>query len=360
MAGTNISSLLQTQYSLYQYNTDNTLLRIKLAQAERWKKESAAIEDKYDGSVQADYEARLQAAVDAKGEIAKPYQSVQSALKKIDDIRNKLLEMRTAASTGSAEAFDYAYSTLATMTGSAWLDKDSLITNNRTQAGTWPDRPQLYAAGSYQVQVNHYFLGNDYLIELDDGSGTVRPDLSEEVLSGGSISGTKFSDISNVSISGDQISFDVGGVTHTGTLKTGGGGVMHAWAYNNFTSSNPDPDLAAAEVDSLKARAMADIDDAIERVASAERQWNISEAQLKGVYDRLGLAQDQAKAEFETRSNEIIDAKNAELKAAKARYELSVNSLALTSGQAGNFIQQMFMSSPVGQSKGLFEIISGT
>lgn len=356
----NISALLQTQYSLYTYNSDNALLRVKLAQAERLDKEYKAIEDKYDGSVQADYEARLEAAVNAKAEIAAPYQKVQTALKKIDDIRNKLIEMRNAAALGSAEAFDYAYSTLTTMIGSTWTDSQSLSANNRTNANTWPDKPSLYSAGSYQIQLNHYFIGNDYAIEMDDGSGTVRPDPSDGTLSGGSVGGTPFADISNVSIADGKISFDVGGNTYTGTLKTGGGGVLNAWAYGNFASSNPDPDQAAAEIESQKAAAMSAINDAIERVRTAETQWNIAEAQLSGAFNRLGLAQEQAQSEFEAKSNEIIEAKTAEKKAAKARFDLSVNSLALTSGQATNFIQQMFMTSPIGEKKGLFDIISGT
>jgi len=356
---TDISALLQTQYSLYQYSSDNSMLRIKLAQAERWQKESDAIRDKYDGSVEAEYEARFQAAVEAKAEIVAPYQRVQTALGKIDDIRNKLLEMRTAASTGAAEAFDYAYSTLTTMVGSSWLDSQSLMSNNRTQSVTWPDKPDLFSAAGYQIQLNHYFLGNDYAIELDDGSGITRPDPSTGKLTGGSVTGMEYADLTNVTISGDQITFDAGGTTHTGTLKTGGGGVLNAWAYNNFTSSNPDPDQNAAEVTALKESAMAAIDDAIERVRMAETQWGIAEAQLSGALNSLGLRQDQAKEEFELKSNEVLDAKNAELKAAKARYELSVNSLTLTNGQAANFIQQMFMSSPFAEQKGLFEIIGG-
>jgi len=344
---TDISALLQTQHSLYQYSSDNAMLRIKLAQAERWKKESAAIQDKYDGSVQAEYEARLQAAADAKAEIAAPYQNVQTALDKIDDIRNKLLEMRTAASTGSAEAFDYAYSTLTSMVGSSWLDADSLMSNNRTLAGTWPDKTQLLNAGNYQIQMSHYFLGNDYAIELNDGSGTTRPDPSTSKLSGGSLSGVDFASLTNVTVTGDQITFDANGTTYTGPLKTGGGGVLNAWGYNNLASST-DQD-----------NAMAAIDAALERVRMAETQWGIAEAQLSGAYKTLGLKQDQAKDEFETKSNEILDAKNAELRAAKTRYELSVNTLSLTNGQASNFIQQMFMSSPFAEQKSLFEIISG-
>ncbi len=344
---TDISALLQTQYSLYQYSSDNAMLRIKLAQAERWKKESAAIEDKYDGSVEAEYEARLQAAVDAKAEIAAPYQRVQTALGKIDDIRNKLLEMRTAASTGSAEAFDYAYSTLTTMVGSSWLDSESLMTNNRTLSVTWPDKPSIYSAGNYEVQVNHYFLGNDYAIELDDGSGVTRPDPSTGKLSGGSLSGVDFADLTNVTATGDQITFDANGTTYTGTLKTGGGGVLNAWGYNNLASTT-DQDSA-----------MAAIDEALERVRMAETQWGVAEAQLSGAYDYLALRQDQANDEFQSKANEVLDAKNAELRAAKTRYELSVNTLSLTNGQASNFIQQMFMSSPFAEQKSLFEIISG-
>ena len=346
-----VSSLLQTQFNLYQGTSDNSLLRIKLAQAERLKKEYAAIEDKYDGSVQASYEAKLETAIEDKAGIGKSLQNVKSALGKIDDIRNKLLEMRAAVTTGSAEAFDYAYSTLSTMVGSSWLDKDNLMANNRTSSMTWPEKTTIAFGGGYQVQLTNYFLGSDYAIELD-GGGTVRPNLSTGKLDGGGaqLEGANFADISNPVITGDQISFDVGGNTYTGTLHRGGGGIMNAWAYENFTGSDP----AAA-----KAQAMADIDSALERVRKGETKWNIAGAQLEGAFNRLGIAQDEAKSEFEKISYEQLDAKNAEKKAAKARFDLSTNSLALTANRSTDFIYQMFISSPIAESKSILEIIGG-
>lgn len=343
-----ISSILQSQFDLFQANSTVALQRIKQAQAIRFQKEYEAISEKYDGSEQAVYEDKLAAAADAKAAAVMPLSQVKTALGKIDDIRNKLLEMRSAASLGSSEAFDYAYSTLTTMTGSAWLDKDNLMSNNRTVSNTWPDTNNLISAGGFQVSVPHYFLGNDYSIELSNGD-TLRPNPSTSMLDGTG-DGIAFADISNQVITGDQISFDAGGVTYTGTLHQGGGGVMNAWAYGNFTGT---------DADTQKALAMSNIDDALERVRKAETYWGIAETQLNSVVDRLGDVQDQAKADFEKVSYEVLDAKNAELKAAKSRYELSTNSLALTSGQATNFIQQMFMAQPIGQSKGLFDIIGG-
>jgi len=345
-----VSSLLQTQFNLYQGTSDNSLLRVKLAQAERLKKEYAAIEDKYDGSVQASYEAKLEAAVEAKAGMSKSLQNVQSALGKMDDIRNKLLEMRSAANTGSAEAFDYAYSTLSTMVGSSWLDSENLMANNRTSSMTWPEKTSIAFGGGYQVQVTNYFLGSDYAIELDDGSGAVRPNLSTNKLEGGSLEGHSFADISNPVINGDQISFDVGGVTYSGTLHRGGGGVMNAWAYENFTGSDP----AAA-----KSAAMSDIDDALDRIRKAEIQWNIAGAQLESAFNRLGVAQDDAQKEFEEISYEQLDAKNAEKKAAKARFDLATNGLALTASRSTDFIYQMFISNPIADKKSILEIVGG-
>lgn len=345
-----ISSLLQTQYSLFKGTSDNSLLRVKLAQAERLKRDYAAIEDKYDGSTQAEYEAKLEAAVEAKAGMSKSLQSVRSALGKMDDLRNKLLEMRTAASTGSAEAFDYAYSTMATMVGSAWLDPENLLANNRTSSLTWPEKTTIAHGGGYQVEVTNSFLGSDYAIELDGGLGTVRPNLSTNKLEGGDLGSPAFADISNATITGDQISFDVGGTTYTGTLHRGGGGVMNAWAYENFTGADP----AAAQ-----AQAIADIDEALKHIRTAEVKWSMSEAQLDGAFNRLGIAQDDAQAEFEKVSFEILDAKNAEKRAAKTRFDLSTNGLALTANRANDFIYQMFISSPIAEKKSMFDIIGG-
>lgn len=344
-----ISSLLQAQFNLYQGVSDNSLLRIKLAQAERLEKEYADIEDRYDGSEQAGYEDKLKSAIEAKAAVAAPLNQVTRALGKVDDFRNKLLEMRAAASLGSAEAFDYAYKTLSTMSGSSWVDGDNLVANNRTGYNTWPDKSQLVSAGSYQIGVPNYFLGSDYSIELSDGS-TVRPDLTHGTLGGSPSGEIAFADISNQVINGDQITFDANGTSYSGTLHRGGGGVMNAWAYGNFTG---------ADADAQKAQALADIDSALARITKAETSWGVAQAQLQGATSSLGNIQSQAQADFEKVSYEIIDAKTAAKKAAKARFDLSTNSLALTSGQATNFITQMFMTKAPA-AKSLFEVLSGS
>jgi hypothetical protein len=142
----------------------------------------------------------------------------------------------------------------------------------------------------------------------------------------------------------------VGGTTYSGTLHRGGGGVMNAWAYENFTGSDP----AAA-----KTAAMSDIDDALDRIRKAEIQWNIAGAQLESAFNRLGVAQDDAQKEFEEISYEQLDAKNAEKKAAKARFDLATNGLALTASRSTDFIYQMFISNPIADKKSILEIVGG-
>lgn len=343
-----IDPLQQVHFSLFQYNAENSTLRIKLALAERMKTEYAAIRDKYDGSKPAQLEADLSRVVDQKADVGGYLNRVQTAIKKFDDLRNKLIEMRNAADLGSAEAFDYAFSTLATMTGSAILDRSSLLSNNRTSSGTWPETTETVAAAGIEANVTHYFLGSDYAIELNDGSGMARPDLATNKLTGGSVN-ANLADLTNASIVGDTITFtdSASGNTYTGTLHRGGGGILNAWAYGNLATQT--------DIDNAKA----DIDAAIERIATAERSWNMAEAQLTAAFKSLGVRQDEAMKTYQDAANEELDAKNAELKAAKARFELVTNTLALTSAQNTNFIYQMFMTTPVYEKPGLFDILGG-
>ena len=355
MASNSVSSLLSSQFALYQYSGDMALQAIKNAQAERYNQTVKTIQDKYTGRPEAEAEEALQKAVDRKAVMAKGLNQVDSALDDIDYIRNKLLEMRAAAKIGSADAFDLAYSTLTSKVGSTWSEPDNLEGNNRTGKLTWPDKTTTISSGIYSAQLTHYFLGNDYAITLEDGS-VLRPNASEETLDGSSDGQIGFGDVANASITTDAdtgeetISFEANGETYSGKLTRGGGGVMHSWAYNGF---------AGDDAEAQKTSAMADIDTALERVSKAERSWLLSKSQLEANTDKLNNVQEQAKADFEKVSKEQNDAKTAEIKAAKARYELSVNTLALTQGQASNFISQMFMTSGTYSKPSLFEILRG-
>ena len=81
-------------------------LIVKLALAERVDKDMARIEDKYDGSKEDKIEAKIAVEVDKKFKSADMLKNVNNAVKKLNDVRLILFEMRVAADSVDTATFD--------------------------------------------------------------------------------------------------------------------------------------------------------------------------------------------------------------------------------------------------------------
>ncbi|OAN51359.1 hypothetical protein A6A05_10840 [Magnetospirillum moscoviense] len=317
---------------------DRARLNIKLGSALRMEEEIRRINEKYDGSKESNIEQQVEKLSEKAINVSDYLSRAQTALKKIDDIRDELIYMRTNADAGGFEAFDHNFSTLNQYAGVRYHQPDSLIANPTNGLGQWSDRvDQVDGGHGTVISVDRKFIGNDYSIELSDGR-RLNPSIKSYAMEGDDGTKLEFSKLSVTSLDSGTgaitFHYDDGaaGVDYTGTLTRGGGTVLNAWLYNNF----------ATQAD--KDRAATDISAAHLRISSAERTFLNDEAGLSAARTTMKAEVDELNKQFAAVAEENLDAKQAEIKAAKARFGFLNNSLALTQGNATALIQQLTMN----------------
>ena len=325
------------QFTLYQNMAERARLSIKLATATRMEKEMAALDAKYDGKQEASVQSDIEKLADTAMGVSDYLNRVQYGLKQIDNVRDQLIDMRTSVDSAAYEAFDLYFGTLNQYTGVKYHQPDSLIANPYDGRGSWTNlTDQVYAGSGNAISVERRYLGNDYAIQLDDGTlfSANQKTLAMERDDDTTLEFSKLS-VTSLDTATGAITFhyDDGGagVDYSGTLKRGGGTVLNAWLYNNF----------ATQAD--KDRAAEDISAAHQLVSSSERGFLIDEAGLDSARSVLKTKSDELNTLYQKVSEENLTAKQAERRAIKARFELQNNSLTLAQGRASVLIQQMFV-----------------
>lgn len=327
-----------SQFNIFQGTTERSLLNVKLAYAQRMEKEQAAVDRKYDGSAAKRIEDDINNLGDDKTVVSQWLSSVQSGLKRFQSIREYMLQMKAAlaTSTPSSAAFDNYYDALNSQMANEKFDQNSVISNNNNR-GSWRDNTDVVSAAGISAEVTHRFIGNDYAIELDGGAGTLVSDSRNGTLSGGGHTILR-QNLKLVSISGDQVQFEdvtdpANPVAMSGTIKRGGLGVLPSWLYGDLS------------VQANRDRANADLTAGFKTLARDELDFNVDQAQLSGMSSSLTSKMRDLQDQYDKVANEEVDAKIAEKKAIKARFDIFNNSLALTSGNSAFYIQQMFQTS---------------
>lgn len=322
----------QGSFNVYQGMMDRALLQIKLAGSQRMSADLAKLNEKYDGKTASRVEDQINKLGGEKTVVADWLRRVETGVKAMNDIRIWMLEMKNAIKTGSGPAFDNA------------LDKnnydvnrgngDSLIANPGKGRGFWSQKTEVVSSGPLSAQVTSRFLGNDYIIETDDGN-VFKPGSDSSTVQG---NGTTFETANLTVDSFDSATNTVvftdpdSGTQYTGTVKRGGLGVLPAWLYGNFATEDD------------KTRANADIATALRGLARAELRYNVDQAQLSGMDTRLKSSMDELGAEYKKLVEGDLTAKQAERRAIQTRFDIFNNSLALTSARSQQFIYHMFMT----------------
>lgn len=327
------------QFGAYQQLAERARLNIRLGTALRMEAEYRKISEKYDGHEEAALADDIDRLSGKAMNVADYLTRVEYGMKRIGDVRSELITMRTNLDAGAAEAFDYNFSTINSYAGQGIDQPDSLIANPGNGRGQWLQPvDQVDGGRGMVVSVDHKFIGNDYAIELDTGKllSPNRKTSAMEDDSGLSLSFAKLS-VTSFDTATDAVTFhyDDGsptGVDYTGTVKRGGGSVLNAWLYNNF----------ATQAD--KDRAVLDISEAHRRLAKAEQSLLADESGLQAARILMKSQVDELNTQYQKVSEENLTAKQAERKAAKARFDLLNNSLALTQGNSTVLIQQLFMT----------------
>lgn len=322
----------QGSFNVYQGMMDRALLQVKLAGSQRMSADLAKLNQKYDGKAASRVEDQINKLGGEKSVVADWLRRVEGGIEAMNDIRVWMLEMKNAIGTGSGPAFDNAWdkNNYDVNRGT----DDSLIDNPGKGRGFWSQTTEVVSTGPLSAEVTSRFLGNDYTIEMDDGS-VFKPGTDASTLKG---NGTTFETANLTLDSFDSATNTVvftdpdSGTQYTGTVKRGGLGVLPAWLYGNFATADD------------KTRANADIATALKSLARAELDYNVDQAQLSGMDTRLKSSMDELGAQFKKLTEEDLTAKQAERRAIQTRFDIFNNSLALTSARSQQYIYHMFMT----------------
>lgn len=342
-----------SQQALYQASTERSLLIVKQAMAQRMSKELAAVDAKYDGSKGAAIEDQANQLGDQRSKLATWLTSLDDALGRFNTAREYLLQTQATLNqaTPSADAYNTYYDALNSAFYNEKFDENSLIANNGNRRGSWSETTTSVGANGQTVDITHHYLGNDYGITLDNGT-YLNADLKGALTGGGlNISRSNLQLVSRAS-DGTVVFKDVtdpaNPVTYSGTLKRGGLGVLPAWLYGNLS----DP--------TVKAEAQADFKEAFKKLARYELDFGTDQAQLSGIDNSLSSQIENLQADYDKVATAEVQAKQAEKKAIKTRFDLFNNTLALTSGQSSNMITQMFSTKTAeSQKKSLTDVLLG-
>lgn len=333
----------RVQAQLFASTLQRAQLQVKIALAERMDKDLRKLDDKYKDRTGADLEAEVNKLADRKQAVAKAIGNIDKALGKLVDVRTKLYVMRNEATAGNPSTFDVAAGDLNYTTGGSVLYPDNLIGN--TGQGSWGEKTQVFSNGGLSATLSYKFLGTDYAIDMADGT-RFTPDFENRELRRGGDS-IPFTSLNVQSIVGDTITFDDGATTYSGTLRKGGSSVMSSWQYANF-ATQADKDAAVTDVNA-----------AVKRVDNVERQYREARASLNAILNRYSTTMSEKTKEYKAVTQDVLDAKKAERQAIKAKFDVALNSLSLTSNVSTTFIQNMFLPEDPSEQKGLFDIIMG-
>lgn len=337
----------KTQFNLFQSTLERSQMMAKLAAATRMDAEMAKLNEKYDGKAAAEIQSQAEKLADEKFKVDDYHTRVEAALKKFNDVRVSLLSAKAAIASGSTTAFD-----LAINTQNAWLANKttystSLVANTGNGFGKWTEHTEMLSGAGMDVAVTDHYLGNDYAIDLDGSDLALRPNKDGNALEGGPNGKVAMSNWTVDSLSGDQITVkdNLNNQTYTGTLKRGGLGVLNAWGYDGLATADG------------KARATADIQAAMKKLDKLELEYRGNELGLSAIVKGMNGKIEGLTAEYTKIANEELDAKQAERRAIKTRFDMSTNALALTTGRQTNFIYQMFNNPYTTEKKDLTGIL---
>jgi len=320
---------LTSQTNLYKYNVERTFTILQgqiLGRADfdiaKFNQEKAAELD----SVQL----RLDGLLKAKDEIAARLDSVRRSRDQLAEVRTALAQAAAAAQSGSRADFDNALLTVNLEAGISRTDPDNLI--GALSASGRGARSTVITVPNGDVILETRALTTGYSITLDTGEQTT-PELT-----GGSvkINGTKYdlAALNHVSRSGEDITFESGGTSFTGTVNRGGLGVLNSFFYGDL-ATQADRDEAIADVRA----ALAIVDDIAKNLDDAE----IEVARGHGLIDIDAGATQNEINDLVLRQREEEKAFNRSL---QVRTQVALSSIALAAKTAETQILSMFTEEP--------------
>jgi len=334
------SWMAKLQGKLYENAMQRAQLEIRAALFENLAREIGQINDKYDGRKTDELENQIIKLTGAKENLADHLGHVNTAIKKLEDLRMYVDAARTEVTTGTAASFDENLENINNLVGSSVLDPNNLI--GLKGRGSWAPRYVSLSAGRVEHTLESDYLGTDYQITFSDGSTTHTPDISSRTLEG-----TSFDSLTVSSLSGNSISYSDGANSYTGTIERGGLEILNAWAYNDFATASD------------QATAAADVDAAMQHIRKTELTLRNSQAVIRGMANKVGNEITNLAGEMTREAETDRTDREAEIEAISLRHELTLTNVSLTSKNQVAFIQNLFLTPPIVEKRNIFRVING-
>jgi hypothetical protein len=320
---------LSSQNNLYKYNVERMFTILQGQILGRADYDIAKFNNEKSAELDS-IQTRLDTLLKAKDEIAGRLDSLRRSRDQVAEVRTALAQAAAAAQAGSRADFDNALLTVNLEAGTSRTDPDNLI--GALSANGRGARSTVITVPSGDVILQTRALTTGYSIDLDTGE-EITPELT-----GGSvkINGTKYDlpALNFVSRTGEDITFESGGNTFTGTVKRGGLGVLNSFFYGDL-ASQADRDEAIADVRA----ALAIVNDIAKKMDESEVE----------VARGAGLVDIDASA-TQNEVNDLVLSQREEEKAfnrsLQVRTQVALSSIALAAKTAETQILSMFTEEP--------------
>jgi hypothetical protein len=320
---------LTSQANLYKFNVERNFTILQGQILGRADFEIAKFNQAKSAELDS-VQLRLDSLLAAKDEIAARLESVRRSRDQLAEVRTALSEAAAAAQAGSRADFDNALLTVNLEAGTSRTDPDNLI--GALSASGRGARATVIDVPGGDVILETRALTTGYSIALNTGE-EITPELTAGSVK---INGTKYdlSALNFVSRSGDDITFESGGNTFTGTVSRGGLGVLNSFFYGDL-ASQADRDEAVADVRA----ALAIVDDIAK---------NLDDAEIAVAHGNGLIEIDTAAAQNEI--NDLVlrqrDEEKAFNRSLQVRTQVALSSIALAAKTAETQILSMFTEEP--------------
>lgn len=329
----------KTQSQVFENATATNEQYIKIALTNQLNRRVFEIQAKYDGADLAELETKINSLLQKKQTVGTQLDAVKRALDKIDDVRVGLLAAQAAVDAASPATFDTELDNINRTAGRTTLDPTNLI--GSTGKGSWVEKNTVVSSGRFTTTVKTQYLGSDYVIDTAGGT-RADPDHTARTLDG-----VDFDTITLNSLSGNTVSYNDGSTDIDGEIRRGGIGVLNAWAYNNFATATD------------QANAQADINAGFEYIADVEKNLTNNLNALNTMFNNIGFDVENTTDKYNDLNVEQLEARGAELKAARVQFELTLNSFSLLSSNQLTLVSSIFTLDDPAEKQTVFGIING-
>jgi hypothetical protein len=321
---------LTQQVNLYKYNVERNFVILQGQILGNADYEIAKFNRQKSDELET-IQTRLDQLLKAKDQISERLDGIRRSRDQLQEVRTALAQAAAAAQAGKRADFDNALLTVNLEAGQSRTDKSNLI-GSLSAAGIGARSEVISLPDGNDVILQTRALTTGYTIVLESGEQVTAQSISGSL----KIDGVKYdlTALNYVSSNGDEITFESGGNTFTGTVVRGGLGVLNSFFYENL------------ETQSGRDQAVADIRAALKIVDQVAKNLDAAEIEVARGFGTIDIntgATQQEMNDLVLRQREEEKAFNRSL---QIRTQVALSSIALAAQTAETQILSMFTEEP--------------